>query len=144
MERFFFPDDADRELIESEGRAHNRPGFAARLTTARYLGVFPDDPADVPPEVVVHPAEQPDIGDPSVLEAYGERENTRLEHVRELRRVPEYREFAESEGELREWVDARARTRGEGRLRRRRGSGRVHFPGGVCVAVLHPLVGDGK
>nr|WP_263641831.1 DUF4158 domain-containing protein [Microbispora cellulosiformans] len=36
-----------------------------------------------------------------MLKAYGERENTRLEHVRELRRVFGYREFAESEAELR-------------------------------------------
>ncbi|MYR40425.1 DUF4158 domain-containing protein, partial [Streptomyces sp. SID4944] len=103
LERFFFLDDADRELIESKRRAHNRLGFAAQLTTARYLGVFLDDPADVPVEVVEYLAEQLDIGDPSVLKAYGERENTRLEHVRELRRVLEYREFAEAEGELREW-----------------------------------------
>nr|WSX76815.1 Tn3 family transposase [Streptomyces sp. NBC_00899] len=114
LERFFFLDDADRELIEPKRRAHNRLGFAAQLTTARYLGVFLDDPADVPPEVVEYLAEQLNIGDPSVLKEYGERENTRLEHVRELRRVLEYREFAEAEGELREWVDARAWTTGEG------------------------------
>nr|WP_263303321.1 DUF4158 domain-containing protein [Streptomyces sp. 135] len=114
LERFFFLDDADRELIESKRRAHNRLGFAAQLTTARYLGVFLDDPVDVPPEVVDYLAEQLGVGDPSVLKVYGERENTRLEHVRELRRVLEYREFAEAEAELREWVDARAWTTGEG------------------------------
>ncbi|GGT49375.1 Tn3 family transposase [Streptomyces atratus] len=114
LERFFFLDDADRELIESKRRAHNRLGFAAQLTTARYLGVFLDDPTSVPPEVVDYLAEQLDIGDPSVLKVYGEWENTRLEHVRELRRVLEYREFAEAEGELRERVDARAWTTGEG------------------------------
>ncbi|MEU4359422.1 Tn3 family transposase [Streptomyces virginiae] len=114
LERFFFLDDADRELIEPKRRAHNRLGFAAQLTTARYLGGFLDDPADVPPEVVEYLAEQLGIGDPSVLKEYGERENTRLEHVRELRRVLEYREFAEAEGELREWADARAWTTGEG------------------------------
>ncbi|WSM19286.1 DUF4158 domain-containing protein [Streptomyces mirabilis] len=119
LERFFFLDDADRELIESKRRAHNRLGFAAQLTTARYLGVFVDDPTSVPPEVVDYLAEQLDIGDPSVLKVYGERENTRLEHMRELRRVLEYREFAEAEAELREWVDARAWTTGEGAARGR-------------------------
>ncbi|MCX4663981.1 DUF4158 domain-containing protein [Streptomyces uncialis] len=114
LERFFFLDDADRELIESKRRAHNRLGYAAQLTTTRYLGVFLDDPADVPVEVVDHLAEQLGIGDPSVLNVYGERENTRLEYVRELRRVLEYREFAEAEAELRAWVDARAWTTGEG------------------------------
>ncbi|GBQ00232.1 transposase [Streptomyces spongiicola] len=114
LERFFFLDDADRELIESKRRTHNRLGYAAQLTTARYLGVFLDDPTDVPVEVVDYLAEQLDIGNPSVLKVYGERENTRLEHVRELRRVLEYREFAEAEAELRAWVDARAWTTGEG------------------------------
>ncbi|MET7503281.1 Tn3 family transposase [Streptomyces microflavus] len=114
LERFFFLDDADRELIEGKRRAHNRLGFAVQLTTARYLGVFQDDPVDVPAEVVDYLAEQLDIADVSVLKAYGERENTRLEHVRELRRVLEYREFAGAEAELRVWVDARAWTTGEG------------------------------
>ncbi|MFF4648283.1 Tn3 family transposase [Streptomyces sp. NPDC001389] len=114
LERFFFLDDADRKLIESKRRAHNRLGYAAQLTTARYLGVFLDDPTGVPAEVVDYLAEQLDIGDPSVLKVYGEWENTRLEHVRELRQVLEYREFAEAEAELRSWVDARAWTTGEG------------------------------
>ncbi|MFE1029715.1 Tn3 family transposase [Streptomyces sp. NPDC058818] len=114
LERFFFLDDADRELIEAKRRSHNRLGYALQLTTARYLGVFLDDPTDVPAEVIDYLAEQLDIGDASVLKAYGERENTRLEHVRELRRVLEYKEFAEAEADLRTWVDARAWTTGEG------------------------------
>ncbi|MEV6403992.1 Tn3 family transposase [Streptomyces bobili] len=114
LERFFFLDDADRELIEGKRRSHNRLGFAAQLTTARYLGVFLDDPTDVPAEVVDYLAEQLGIADASALKAYGERENTRLAHVRELRKVLEYTEFAEAEAELRVWVDARAWTTGEG------------------------------
>ncbi|GAB2804601.1 Tn3-like element Tn3 family transposase [Streptomyces chlorus] len=76
--------------------------------------MFFDDPTDVPAEVVDYLAEQLDIGEVSVLKAYGERENTRLEHVRGLRRVLEYKEFAETEADLRTWVDARAWTTGEG------------------------------
>src|SRR6266545_3470370 len=114
LERFFFLDDADRELIEGKRRAHNRLGFAVQLCTVRYLGVFLDDPTDVPAEVADYLAEQLDVADPSVLKAYGERENTRLEHVRELRRVLEYKDFSEAEAVLRAWVDARAWTTGEG------------------------------
>lgn len=101
LERFFFLDDADRELIEGKRRAHNRLGFAVQLTTVRYLGVFPDDPADVPAEVADYLAEQLGIADASVLKAYGERENTRLAHVRELRRGLEYTEFVGGRGVLR-------------------------------------------
>ena len=61
-----------------------------------------------------HLAEQLGIADVSVLKAYGERENTRLDHVRELRRVLDFTEFAAAEAELRAWVDARAWTTGEG------------------------------
>lgn len=92
---------ADRELIESKRRAHNRLGFAVPLTTVRFLGVLLDDPDDVPVEVVDYLADQLAIADSSVLKAYGERENTRLDHVRERRRLLEYREFAEAEAELR-------------------------------------------
>ncbi|AOP47929.1 Tn3 family transposase [Streptomyces lydicus] len=114
LERFFFLDDADRGLIEPKPRAHNRLGFAVQMTTVRFLGVFLDDPMDVPAEVVDYLAEQLGVADASALKAYGERENTRLDHVRELRRVLEYTEFAEVEAELRAWVDARAWTTGEG------------------------------
>nr|WP_281392922.1 DUF4158 domain-containing protein [Streptomyces zagrosensis] len=58
LERFFFLDGADRELIEGKRPSHNRLGFAAQLTTARYLGVFLNDPTDVPAEVVDYLAEQ--------------------------------------------------------------------------------------
>jgi hypothetical protein len=95
LERFFFLDDADRELVEGKRRAHNRLGFAAQLTTVRYLGVFLGDPTDIPLEVAEYLAGQLAIADASVLKAYGEREDTRLDHVRELRRVLEYTEFAE-------------------------------------------------
>jgi hypothetical protein len=76
--------------------------------------MFLDDATDVPAEAVDHLVEQLDVADASVLKAYGERENTGLEHVRELRRVLEYKESAEAEAGLRTWVDARARTTGEG------------------------------
>ncbi|AQW50738.1 Tn3 family transposase [Streptomyces violaceusniger] len=114
LERFFFLDDVDRALIEPKRRAHNRLGFAVQMTTVRFLGVFLDDPSDVPAEVVDYLAEQLGVADASALKAYGERENTRLDHVRELRRVLEYTEFAEAEAELRAWVEARAWTTGEG------------------------------
>ncbi|WP_228045008.1 DUF4158 domain-containing protein [Streptomyces ferrugineus] len=44
-------DDADRALIESRRRSHDRLGSAVQLTTVRYVGVFRDDSTDIPAEV---------------------------------------------------------------------------------------------
>lgn len=84
LEHFFFPDEADQGLMEGKRRTRNRLGFMVRLCIMRCLGASQDDPADVPAEVVDYPAEQLGIADPSVLQAYGDREKTRLGHVREL------------------------------------------------------------
>lgn len=68
----------------------------------------------MPRDVVDRPPEQPGIGAPPVSKAYGERENTRLEHVREPQRALQHREFTEAEGEPQGWADARAATTDEG------------------------------
>nr|WP_255953530.1 DUF4158 domain-containing protein [Streptomyces sp. ODS25] len=99
--------------MEPKRREHNRLGFAVQMTMVRYLGVFLDDPIDVPTEVVDYLAGQLGIADTSVLEGYGERWKMPFEHMWELREAFGYREFGGVEAELREWVDARAWTAGE-------------------------------
>ena len=46
LERYFFLDDADRMLVKSKRRKHNKLGFAVQLSTVRYVGRFLDDPLD--------------------------------------------------------------------------------------------------
>ena len=114
LEKLFFLDDADQALVAKRRGAHNRLGFALLLTTVRYLGVFLPDPLDVPDGVVEYLAGQLEISDPGCVRRYTERRTTRFEHADEIRAAYGLREFDQVDKELREWVDARAWTTGDG------------------------------
>jgi Domain of unknown function (DUF4158) len=113
LDRVFFLDDADRELIEKRRGEHNRLGFALQLTTARWLGVFLPDPTAVPEAVLRYVAEQLDV-DPSVVRRYLERRRTRFEHAEEIKAFEGLRDFAAVSGELEQWAIARAWMTGDG------------------------------
>ena len=80
----------------------------------RALGTFLNDPLDVPPAVVDYLAGQLGITDPSCVKNYLEREKTRFEHQWEIIEVGQWRDFGQFEAELRQWVDDRAWTTGDG------------------------------
>lgn len=114
LEKLFFLDDADRQLIAKRRGAHNRLGFALLLTTVRYLGVFLPDPLAVPDGVTGYLAGQLEISDPGCVQRYTERRTTRFEHADEIKAAYGLREFEAVEKDLREWVDARAWTTSDG------------------------------
>ena len=58
LERFFFLDDADKDLLGDRRGDHNRLGLMLQATTVRYVGRFLEDPLDVPWPVVEYLAGQ--------------------------------------------------------------------------------------
>jgi len=114
MEKLFFLDAADKRLVARRRGDHSRLGFAMQLTTVRYLGLFLSDPLAVPGEVVDYLAEQLGIADPTCVDRYTERRTTRFEHADEIKAEFRLRDFEEREKQLRDWVDARSWTTGDG------------------------------
>lgn len=52
LDKYFYLDDRDRNLIESCRRNYNKLGYALQLTAVRFLGTFLANPLDVPSEVI--------------------------------------------------------------------------------------------
>ncbi|WP_267242265.1 Tn3 family transposase [Streptomyces sp. PR69] len=94
LERFFFLDDVDRDLIALRRTKHHQLGFALQMCTVRYVGTFlGEDLLDVPWPVVEHLAEQLGIEDPSCVKRYTERRQTVYDHAWEIRDVYGYHQF---------------------------------------------------
>jgi hypothetical protein len=64
LDKVFFLDDEDRKLIGRRRGPHMKLGFALQLVTVRYVGLFLEDPLDVPSAVLEFVAGQLDIADP--------------------------------------------------------------------------------
>jgi hypothetical protein len=98
LERFFFLDDVDRDLIALRRTQYHQLGFALEMCTVRYIGRFlPDDPLGVPWPVVEHLAEQLGIEDVAVVKRYTERPKTAYEHAWEIRDAYEYHDYDDPE-----------------------------------------------
>lgn len=113
LERFFFLDDADLDLVAKRRGDRNRLGFALQLVTVRHLGTFLEDPLDVPTTVVDYVAGQVGVVDPSCVKGYLERRPTRFEHQAEIAEVYGYVSYASAEAELIGWLDGQAWTTGD-------------------------------
>lgn len=116
LERFFFLDDVDRDLIALRRTEHHRLGFALQMCTVRYVGLFLEDPLAVPWPVVEHLAVQLGIEDPSVVKRYTERRQTLYDHAWEIRDAYGYHQFEDREWgrKFRAFLHGRARTHAKG------------------------------
>ncbi|WP_127933389.1 DUF4158 domain-containing protein [Nonomuraea polychroma] len=81
--RYFTLTPADVAFIDPcRGRgAGDRPGLAVQLATLPLLGFVPDKVSSAPPVAVRRLAERLGL-DPTVLAEYGQREQTRSDHLR--------------------------------------------------------------
>lgn len=111
LERFFFLDGAALALAREKRRLHNRLGWSIQWGTVRMLGTFLTDsgPVDVPDVVIRYVAEQLGIADPIAVKLYGDRPQTPYEHAAEIRRLLEYREFADAEDQVAAFIASRVR-----------------------------------
>ncbi len=114
LERVFFLDDEDMDLVNQRRRDHMKMGFALQLVTVRWLGTFLDDPLNVPVSVLEFVAGQLGVADPLVVDKYGERVKTLSDHQLEIRRAEGLRDFTEAQEELAGWVAAWSWTSGDG------------------------------
>ena len=94
LARYFHLDDRDRRIINSHRGDHSRLGFAAQLCTARFLGVFLEDLAEIPPGAVNYLARQLGIEQLSCFIYYRDSE-TRWDHAAEIRRHCGFKEFTD-------------------------------------------------
>lgn len=115
LERFFYLDDRDRELVAGLRGDHNRLGFSVQLATCRYIGRFLADPLDgVPTEAIDFLAGQLQVADPSCVKRYALRPQTHREHAGKIRTALRLKDFAQVEAQLAVFVGRRAWVTGDG------------------------------
>jgi hypothetical protein len=117
LERFFFLDDDDHDLIALRRADSHKLGMAVQICTVRYIGLFlTEDPLAVPWEVVQYLAEQLGIEDASCAKKYTERKTTTYEHSWEIQRRFHYVEFDDRDAgrRFRSFLYGRAWTYAEG------------------------------
>lgn len=116
LERFFFLDDVDRDLIALRRTNHHQLGLALQMCTVRYIGLFLEDPLAVPWPVVDHLAAQLGIEDPSCVKRYTEGRQTLYDHAWEIRDAYGYHLYEDAEWgrRFRTFLHGRAWTHAEG------------------------------
>jgi hypothetical protein len=153
LEKFFFLDAFDRNVIAQSRADSHRLGVAVQIGTLRYKRLFLEDPPAVPWPVVDYLAEQLGVGNSSQVKKYAVRAQTAYDHAWMIRDAYGYHTFDDRDSwegrqltrQFRTFLHSRAWTHAEGPvalfeqsvawLRRHR----VLLPG---VTVLERLVGS--
>jgi len=108
--RHYTLSDEDLEHIRQRRRPHNRFGFALQLCVLRYPGRVLAPGEVIPAPVTDFIAAQLGLSGDDLL-PYATREETRHEHLADLRRIYGYRAFSgRGARDLREWIAREAET----------------------------------
>lgn len=92
MAKYYTFTENDIELINQHRRDYNRLGFAVQICCLRNPGWSLGNTCNIPDVVLNYIAEQLQVS-PKEFEQYAQRENTRLEHLQELRDKYGYKNF---------------------------------------------------
>jgi len=93
LDKYFYLDDKDKELIDACRRDYNKLGYALQLTTVRFLGTFLSNPINVPSDALHYIAKQLSINLPADIDRYLERKATRSTHCNEIKFIFDYQDF---------------------------------------------------
>jgi TnpA family transposase len=116
LSKFFVLGRDDLQFVGRHRREHNRLGIALQLCTIRWLGFCPDDLTGVPENAVETVAAQLGIS-PGVLMQYGQRPQTRTEHLREVLRYLGFRTPNQADmTALAEWLAVQAMSQPDPRV----------------------------
>lgn len=105
---FFTLSEFDLKQIPLHTTPYNRLGFAVQYCGLRYLGFALNDFSTLPASVVKYVAQQLEV-DPERLNAYGERDHTRTDHIQRIMNILNFRKANDADLEhLRNWLLERA------------------------------------
>lgn len=108
MSGFFILTELDKQQIPVTSSSSNRLGFALQLCALRYLGFCPDNVTHAPVSVVNYVASQLGVS-PDDLAVYGERSQTRTDHLQAIQAYLGFRKASDSDlTALSSWLLERA------------------------------------
>lgn len=100
--------DSDEQQIPRNASPANRFGFALQLVLLRFLGFHLTDLQSLPKLVLEFVATQIEVS-VEVVNAYGEREQTRTDHQRQIEKYLEFRHPSDTDlAQIEEWLVERA------------------------------------
>ena len=108
--QFFTFSHTDNLLISDLRRNHNRLGFSLQLCAVRYLGFCPENLSEIPIPILKYVANQINVpASIELLKTYGDREQTRTDHLTKILDYLGFRKASSEEFEnIEKWLLERA------------------------------------